>query len=431
MNPKSFLRRPAITQSIGFLAYNGAAAFLNLLLLPIISFSIGTEEYGVYALFMAVLDFCLPLTDLNLISSVSVEHMRRSPDKLGRYIVSSLVASGGFLIAFCLILSVIPKTITDLTALPMQALIFVAIAALLHNTNQAASRVATMDRKVHVYGVFRLSYAVVFLVMSTLFATKTSWGWRGLVCAQLLGYLTSVAIVLIYYTRSRYSSFKISLTDMKESLNFGVQLMPTAVALILISVLDRLFIKSMIGIHAVGIYAFAYRAGLVVALTFISLNQVWVPFFFKALNDQVPLEKIVLRVYQFGALLLGLAAVFFVVSPFLIVTFLDKPYHAAKDVVPWVGLFFAANALCLIVQNFYFYYRKNHLLIIAAIAAVLIDAVMNYTLIPLRGMVGAAQATLIAYLSFFLIGIFLMNSFKKFPWLYFLRLKPRHHSTPS
>lgn len=92
------------------------------------------------------------------------------------------------------------------------------------------------------------------------------------------------------------------------------------------------------------------------------------------------------------------------------------------SVVVWVLLGYAFLGMYKMVVNYLFYLKKTKVIAYCTFFAVLINFALNYVLINLNGIVGAAQATLISFV-ILLIVVFIYSN-KHFPMPWGLRRKP-------
>lgn len=111
---------------------------------------------------------------------------------------------------------------------------------------------------------------------------------------------------------------------------------------------------------------------------------------------------------------------FIFVSSFVFDIFIDKSYHDGKVITNYIAVAFLFQGFYFMVTNYIFYSKKTHILSYITLFSVLIVFVSNYLLIGAYGIIGAAYAMIIVYISFFLIVWYFSNTIYKMPWLKFL-----------
>lgn len=127
-----------------------------------------------------------------------------------------------------------------------------------------------------------------------------------------------------------------------------------------------------------------------------ALNTTWVPFYYEDLKGE-KYELIKKRtgnyVYLFTALSIG----FILVAPEVIKLFAQEDFWKGIEIIPMLVLGNYMIFLYSFPVNFEFYHRKTVHIAIGTSAAALLNCLFNYLMIPIRGMVGAAEATFLAY----------------------------------
>jgi O-antigen/teichoic acid export membrane protein len=182
---------------------------------------------------------------------------------------------------------------------------------------------------------------------------------------------------------------------------FGISLIAAIYANI-----DRLFLFSIGGTAAVGIYAAAYRLVALPLHFSSSFHQAIFPSLSKhaALQETGRLPEIVessVRYLTLGAVpvAIGITALS---EP--IMTFVYGPAYASGSVALQILVWaYALEFFNPFFSRVLFVLEKQRLVLIAAIAGTLMNVAVNVVLIPLYGFVGAAVATLVAAAVIFML----------------------------
>lgn len=160
---------------------------------------------------------------------------------------------------------------------------------------------------------------------------------------------------------------------------------------------DRFAINDLINLHEVGIYGIGARLASLVNLFLAGFHGAWNPIVFKSFRGTGAPErfKVVFNHYLFVVLAMMVGLSLFSREALLLLT--TKAFSQGFVVVPL--LVFSA-ILASIGQ--YFTYgiqiaRKSHYRLFINVIAVAINVALNYVLIPRMGIVGAALATMLAF----------------------------------
>lgn len=183
---------------------------------------------------------------------------------------------------------------------------------------------------------------------------------------------------------------------LKLLLAFGVPYVPTLLADRVIQLSDRKILEGFMGKDVVGLYSVGYRFGMIVLFFVKAFEIAWQPFFLSISKD-ADAKKVYARVMTYFLLIGSLL--------FLLVCFLTPvvfPWYApereaASRVVPLIVLSYLLYGLYVnLIVGAYLKNRTQVLPFVVGGAAV-VNVALNFALIPHYGMMGAAVATLAAY----------------------------------
>lgn len=183
-------------------------------------------------------------------------------------------------------------------------------------------------------------------------------------------------------------------------LGLGIPVVPHLVALHVVALGDRVVLERLEGLEAVGRYQIAYLVGSIAIVILGAINNVWAPLIYGADERQrwLVLAESTLTVSRLFAIMMvavGLAVPvgFRILAPG---SYSTEDARIAATIVAASTLPFAwylANAHVLFGQE------KTRRLAWASPASAALNIILNFALIPLYGLVGAAMATTFAYLT--------------------------------
>ncbi len=178
----------------------------------------------------------------------------------------------------------------------------------------------------------------------------------------------------------------------------GLPTVPHGLAFYIMSAGDRVIIERLDGLIAVGRYQLAYAIGSIGFVILNALSLAWTPVLFRASEESrwPLLSDTSAAIAWLAALLAGILAAGAPLALDLIapVDYELEPLvpvsaFVAASLVPWVIFFAASQALIWI--------GRTGALAVSTIGAAAANVGLNLVLIPAWGLVGAAVATLIAY----------------------------------
>lgn len=214
--------------------------------------------------------------------------------------------------------------------------------------------------------------------------------------AQLVSVLLLSAI---YYSLSHkwFTIKDFNKIHVRELLSIGIPLMPTFLAYWVFNSLDRIMIRNMMDLQAVGIYAIGAKVATVSQLIYQAFAQGWQYFSFSTMKDKNNTQTIS-RIFEV-LLLISLIA-FIVVSPFINIVFnilFEGDYRKGSLVFPYLFLSPLLLMLFQSIANQFLVVKKSYFISLSLIFGLLVNAGLNIFLIPLLGTMGAGLATFFGY----------------------------------
>lgn len=152
----------------------------------------------------------------------------------------------------------------------------------------------------------------------------------------------------------------------------------------------------------VGVYSFFQVFSSVVSTVLFAFNNSWVPFYYDDLNNK-NFNNLSIRVRNYIELFTVISIGFVLLSREVCVFFAPKEYMSGINLIP---LFVCITYLTFMYQfpvNFEYYNKKTKLITAGTIIAGICNIFLNYILVPIYGMYGAAMSSLISYLLLFIV----------------------------
>ena len=273
------------------------------------------------------------------------------------------------------------------------------------------------------YAQLQLSMTLLNFGLSIFFIVCFHLSWQGRMYGIFLSYFVFlvVGIFILYKHGFLVNDFKKEY--IKDSLKFGIPLIPHVIGGYIIGMSDRLFISKMLGNDAVGIYIVGYQIGSIIMILQESFNQAWVPYLFSYLQDinEQKKIKIVKLSYFFSAFFILAVVVLYYAAPVIFKFFIDAKYKEGIQFVLWISLGYAFLGMYKTVTNFIFFMKKTYLLSYLTFLSAAINVTLNYFLIKMYGAIGAAYAAAIGMFSIYVFAWYLSNRVYPMPWFYFLK----------
>jgi O-antigen/teichoic acid export membrane protein len=237
-------------------------------------------------------------------------------------------------------------------------------------------------------------------------------GALGAIVGNFVGTLVVWAVLL------GYRRYQLGLTfdrPLLRAMNrFGLPLVPAALMLWAINFIDRLFIAHYKGQGEVGVYSLAVRIASVIVFLMAAFQLAW-PAFAYSIRDDGAARKTYSYVLTYLLLITcWMSLALGVLAPWLVDVLAPKGNFArSAEAVPLLCFATAAYSGYSVLAIGIGRARQTQYNWIVTGAGAAVNIVLNVVLIPPYGMMGAAVATLVAYVVLF-VGMWL-NSRRVYP----------------
>lgn len=250
---------------------------------------------------------------------------------------------------------------------------------------------------------------------SVLFISVFHLGIFGRMSGQGLGYFLNIFTLLREFLKENL--FKIKMTFNKAMAKETFMLTLPGMISMLLGVafiyVDRFFLKYYIGDSAVGIYTLGYLLGQGLSIVYDAISQAMLPKVFNDMNENYEkargeLEHFSYR-YYIGLVIITIIISLF--SPEIVYIFSNDSYSEAANVMPFIMAGFMMGGFYKIPSMVLGYHKIVWFYPFLAVFAFGINALLNWWLIPIYGMIGSAFAS---FVGVFLYSLVLQYKAKKY-----------------
>lgn len=227
---------------------------------------------------------------------------------------------------------------------------------------------------------------------------------------QIIGNIIA-SLIAIYYARFSYG-FAFCFTKLKEMISFSSPLVLSSVGFFIAMYIDRIAINDLLGLEELGIYGIAYRFASIAALVMIGFQSSLVPLVYKHYKEENTPQNVskIFNLFCLFALFVFAGTIIF--SQEVLVLLTTEAYYGASSLI-------AILVLATFFSQMYIFApgigiaKKTKLSAAITLSGAVINTILNYTLIPMFGVIGATYATLTSSVIIFFVYTFV--SFKYYP----------------
>lgn len=400
-------------------ASEAVAKVASVVLIPLYThFLSGPAEYGAVELLTVFSTFLIVFVELSLSSAMFKVVLYNGETCDNREVFSSAFWCVG--LAGTAALVVVVPAAGGLSALLVgvpgygRALQFTAVSVVLGALGRLPLTMLRMDRRAKPYGAVNICAAVAQVLVTVLLLL---WFQRLSALAVVITWLVRDTVRLLaplaILKMPLYWAF--STRILAQMLRFSLPLVPIGLSSIVLDMSDRYILSLYGSLEDVGIYSLGYRAGFVMALLVSAFQTAWPTFMFSAAKDDSA-RGFYTRVLN--GLVAGLCAAVLLLSLFareIVSVLAPAGYSTAHVLIPLVSLAYVLQGVYYATAVGTNLKARTELQTYAVLAAAGVNVVLNFILIPVYGIMGAAVATLVAFAVMaglsarFALGLFYIN----------------------
>jgi len=407
-----------IRNSVLYMLSTGIGKGLPFLLLPLLTRFLSTEEFGILGVATVIVSILTIIIGFNPSLFVVTRFYRVEKNTLGIYIYNILLISIVCFGVIAIIVLSFPGVLASygINQLMLVVLLLVSLGRVFISLGLA---VLQMEKRALDYLRINILFAVPMFVLIYFLVVIFSQGWEGVLVSELVVGTVLAVTILHSLAKEGYIKTGSQLVIAKDFMRFSVPLIPHVLAFWVMNFIDRLFLAEMTDMETVGLYSTAYMLGLGMSLLHESIHRAWQPYFFEYLaRDDIELKKRMVRytwLYYAGSVV-----VFFLYVEVLRLSLpllVGKEYLSSMEFVPLLVLGYTVLGMYRVVAGYLYHGNRTITLAMVTAFAALVNIVMNFVLIPLNGAIGAAQATLIAFATLFLVTKLIVVRSSSMPWI--------------
>jgi O-antigen/teichoic acid export membrane protein len=391
--------------SMGFT--EGISKLIGLLLLPLFTFYLTPEDYGLISIVTLISTFLNLLYNPGILSATTRLYYIANDEITKQELIGS---ASKFFVLFPLIITILliiigPFFLDNIFKnIPFYPYIFFGL--LLAQLTQSKRLWLTLNSL-----LFRLHTTTKYTIIALFLGTGVSVILVMVLKLGAVGRLIAMfppAIlfyIIAYKEINNYTQQKWSFEKIKEIFKLGYPLAIAIWSFEILHLIDRLIIERMLDIKSVGLYSFGYQIAELPLIIILGFRQLWSPVFYQNMKDQS---------YQsIGKLLNIYLVVVSLVISFLILfnkegilLLVNKGYIGSISVIGLIGLGIYFNAMLTLSNTMLGYEQKFSTTSIIALVSAIVNVLLNIYLIPFMGIMGSALATAISYFIYFIWGFF-------------------------
>lgn len=382
---------------------------ISLLMLPFYTNILTTAEFGTIDLLLQTANFLIPVCTIGITAAI----IRFGLDT--RYKKRDVLTTGllcyGFGFLLCILLSLVAEVIFSLPVARLSQVqsvknyvVWVLLLIAASSLHSICGAFVRAEQKIRIYAITGLLNTICTILLMILFLKVFGLGIGGYMMAVVIADVFCALFLAVSGKLWRFVSFRnLRLATTRAMIKFSAPLIPATISWWIINLSDRFMIWLFIGASANGIYSVAAKIPLIVTLLAGVFMEAWQVSIIvtKSKQEQTAFFSNIMRSYQ--SLLFVMAGGVTLFSRFII-TFLTSPdFYEAWLYVPLLLISTVFSCLATFVGSIYTVEKKSVAQLITTLIGAASNILLNFILIPIYGIAGAAIATLASFMLVFVI----------------------------
>ena len=390
------LKKESLIYGIGHIL----TRIITFLLLPIFTNTLNTYEYGILSLVYTFCGFFTATLHLGLDASL-LKHYKQS-DNRHRILFTTntyiplIIVNLLFVLIFIVFKDYLAVHIlginNSLIFILMLLIIFLdglwSIPMVLLRANHTPFKylACTLTNVIsNIIFIYLLFFILELGILGIIFSN---------VLSSLLVFIVSLPVVI-----NKISLKALDFTTFKKLFKFGYPFIFAGIFSMIIELSDRYIIKYLLSIEMVGIYNAGYKLGMLMLLIIMGFNMAWQPYFLDNKNNK-NLESITNNVWIIFVFLCG--TIICLIEPISHIsifgfTLIGSEFKESLEIVPIICLgYLFHGAYILLLPGPFLTGKTTYIAFVRGVGAIS-NIILNFILIPMHGIQGAAISTLLSF----------------------------------
>ena len=379
---------------------------VNFLLLPLISHYINPHDFGIYSLCIAGYTILLTVISGGLYSTLTKFYLDAKDEAHKKKVFSFLflsVSAISFAGAILLYMFATPlSVIVSGTILYTHMVRLFALLLLVEGCFGLLLQLQKTKEEVGKAIFYTITNASLSIILTFIFVVNLQYGIYGLVLAQLIATISAFLLMTFYLGKNL--TFERMSIQIKGMLLFSMPLIVAGLLTTLTDLADRFILDHFFDADKVGVYSFSYRIANIMYLFVVSFRTAWTPHAIQVYeegNYSTHFGKVFTK-YIFISLLIFLSVSLLIPQLFQLkiqqnVSLFNPSYMPGLQIIPIVLLGYLFSGIVSFNSIFPYVSGKSSYFLITDGIAFVINIALNFILIPVCGLMGAAVATLVSF----------------------------------
>lgn len=379
---------------------NIGTKLISFFLVPLYTYVLSTEDYGTIDLIFSVCSVITPILMCNIGEAVKRFSLDKGAEHNKILTVSYIwilfgVIAGLFILPVASSISIVKEYTVYIYAYTVISATYIVLTDYLRGREQLKA-----------YTLCSLLTTAFIAGFNILFLVALKQKVFGYLKAYIVAYI--ITTILAFILSKQYKMLGKLKFDRKlfaEMSKFAIALVPNSLLWWITNSSDRLMVSKIISISANGLYTVSYKLPSLMSTLSTIFMQAWQYSAIRE-NDSADRESYNRKMYDAYVRFVTLTAagLLLILKPFMKI-YVSTPYYSSWQFSPFLILGYVFMTLATFTGTSY-YVEKNMIgNMFSALSGAITNIVLNFILIPVVGINGAAIATCVSYFVVFVYRI--------------------------
>ena len=395
---------------------------IPLLLLPILTFYLSTDDYGAMAIITSIVSILTPIMMMGSSNLMEIDYPSCNKEQLRKKISTWIITPFILLLIFTSIIFLLEDFIISFFKIDKVYFYFAFMITFLNILPRILLVYLIVSQSIRAFVTVEISQLLINAAASLYFVTILVYGLDGRLYGISLA-LIFVNITALIILNKYINFFAFSKKEFINLISFGSGLLPHTVLSHLNRQIDRYFIIVLVGANFAGLYYLSVQISSVLLEIFVAFNMAWSPLMMRKLRIMSldNHKEIVKSIYLVGFIYLIIFICFQIAIEFLFPYIVNEKFNASQEFIFNLSLGNLFIGYYMLVVCIIFYSKKTYILSILNTVLTIITLPLYYFSVKFLGAIGASYVYLFYCFSIFVATFIISNKLYPLPWIRPLR----------
>lgn len=375
---------------------------LNLLLLPILTRWLDTDEFGLLNTVMAISATMMPVVTAGLGAGVVryYHEYRDEEERFRRFFSASFWCQVIVVLFLSVMLFFLFGTgvVDSMLGIDVVYLIPVFLVIILVPLRDLGNQLLTTQEQHKKASVNQFVAFAAALGCTLWFMGVNEWGVLGRLYALVCGSVVAALMLVRLPEMRSILLFSIDKSELKTALRFGLPYIPFALVMALMLSSDKLLIGKYEDLEDVGLYSAAKSLTLGMSCIFLALTRAWYPRYF-SLRDSNEEEKVMGGQWLVLCSLLIIVIGFMILYPVVFPVVVDERYLEGAEYLSVLAMCIYFYGVFSTQASYITYLKKTLYLPVIAVVGFMVHLALALYFLPRFGAIAVGWSTMFGYLT--------------------------------